>query len=71
MRMSLLSAQSKVGRKQRGLTWTGRVDGNGAVVYDPTSFGGLGLHEDECLFCALLVSSFSKGMGKDVQEQQP
>jgi hypothetical protein len=52
-------------------TWTGRINGDGTVVYNPTSFGRLGLHEDECLFCALLVSSFSKGVERDAQEQQP
>ena len=70
MRMSLLSALF-MELKREGLTWTGRIDGNGTVIYDPTSLGRLRLHEDECLFCALLVSSSSKGVGRDVQEQQP
>jgi hypothetical protein len=71
MRMSLLSALPKVGVKLRGLTWTGRINGDGTVIHYPTSFGRLGLHENECLFCALLVSSSSKGVERDVQEQQP
>jgi hypothetical protein len=70
MRMSLLLALI-VMLEWRRRTWTGRIDGDGTVVYDPTSLGRLRLHEDECLFCALLVSSFSEGVQRDVPTQQP
>jgi hypothetical protein len=70
MRMSLLSALL-MDLDRMGRTWTRRIDRDGPVVYDPTSFGRLRLHEDECLFCALLVSSSSKGVQGDVPRQQP
>jgi hypothetical protein len=70
MRMSLLSALSEEMVWMRR-TWTGRIDRDGPVVHDPTSFGRLRLHENECLFCALLVSSFSKGVQRDVPGRQP
>jgi hypothetical protein len=70
MRTSLLLALfMDLGRE--GLTWTGGIDGNGTVVDDPTSFGGLRLHEDECLFCALIISFRFRGMRRDAPGQQP
>jgi hypothetical protein len=70
MRTSLLSALF-LDLDRMGRTWTGRINGDRTVVYYPTSFGRLRLHEDECLFCALHVSSSFIGVRRDVQGQQP
>jgi hypothetical protein len=70
MRTSLLSALLKE-LEWRRRTWTRRIDGDGTVIDDSASLWRLGFHEDESLFCALLVSSFSNGVERDVQEQQP
>jgi hypothetical protein len=57
MRMSLPLAHGVVLKGKR--TRTRGVDRDGSVVYDPASFGGLRLHEDEGLFRALSISSLA------------
>ena len=61
----------QAGNEMRKLTWTRRIDGDGTVIYDSASFWRLGLHENECLFRALLISFFLRGVRGDVRGQQP
>lgn len=49
-----------MGLRLEGHTWTRGRCGDGAVIDDSSTLWGLALHQDECLFRALMWSAVCK-----------